>query len=419
MKTQHMGGFRKLTFEQQVEHVKGVGRRALMRWGYPENAMMKLLNFTENATFSVEAEDKPKIIMRVHRLDYAEEKSILTELKWIMDLKRDTDIHLADPIPSEAGKYVEAIETPDYRETRYVVCFTFLEGIVPVESSDGNKAVGDLVSKLDKIPDKITIPLFKMAAVIYAKIGKLQRRTSMNELDRELFREVGMIAGKMHAQSKKWDQPSYYKRMEWDFEGTFGEEWNNFYGESYRSKTWLTDAEIAALDRCVEVTRSRLESYGKAPARYGMIHSDLRTANLLKNGHAIGVLDFDDCGKGWYMYEIAGAVALIEHRPDFKEVIQEVVKGYESIMPISNEDKEEIWTFIMMRRIGMLQSLISRISCVMPGTGESAELTPEILAFYAKGTVILAKEYTRKYEKKRLPATDTVFTRPTLQNSHK
>lgn len=419
MKTQHTGKFRELTFEQQTEHVKRVGRRALMKWGYPENATMKLLNFTENATFSVEAEDKPKIIMRVHRLDYADERTILTELKWIRDLKKGTDIHLADPIPSGAGKYVEEVETPEYRETRYVVCFTFLEGRAPVDSSDDNKAVGNLISKMDKIPDRITLPLFKMAAVIYAKVGKLHRKTSMNEVDRELFREIGMIAGKMHAQSRNWELPSYYKRMEWDFEGTFGEEWNNFYGESYRSKKWLTDAEITVLDRCVEVTKSRLESYGKTPDRYGMIHSDLRTANLIKNGDTIGVLDFDDCGKGWYMYEIAGAVALIEHRPDLEEVIQEIVRGYEFILPISNEDKEEIWTFIMMRRIGMLQSLISRINCVMPGSGEVAELTPEILAFFAKGTVILAKEYTEKYAKKSLPVLDAIFTRPTLQNGHK
>jgi Ser/Thr protein kinase RdoA (MazF antagonist) len=140
-----------------------------------------------------------------------------------------------------------------------------------------------------------------------------------------------------------------------------------------------------------------------------MIHSDLRTANLLKDGDRIGVLDFDDCGKGWYMYEIAGAVALIEHRADLKEIIAEILKGYESILPVSKEDKDEIWTFIMMRRIGMLQSLISRIGCVMPGEGEAAELTPEILAFYAKGTVVLAKDYIKKYELKALPITSAVY----------
>lgn len=249
MKTQHKGKFHEPTFGEQIDHLKNVGRRALVKQGYPENANMKLLNFTENATFSVESEEKPKIIMRVHRLDYTKKETILTELKWIMDLKKETDINLANPIKSESGKYVEEIETPEYSEKRYVVCFSFLQGVPPVDSSDSNKAVGDIISKIDKIPDKITIPLFKMAAVIYTKIGKFHKKSSMNDSDRKLFREVGTIVGKIHAQSKKWKQPPYYQRIEWNFEGTFGQEWNNFYGESYRSKEWLTNSEIAVLDK--------------------------------------------------------------------------------------------------------------------------------------------------------------------------
>lgn len=421
MKTQHQGTYHELPFEQQIEHVKRVGRRALMKWGYPERATMTLLNFTENATFSVESDGKPTIIMRVHRLDYASEATIRTELQWIMDLKKETDVHVADPVPSESGTYVEEIETPEYGEKRYVVCFSYLQGAAPVDSSDDNKAVGDMIRKIDKIPDQITVPLFKLAAVLYAKVGKLIRKSSMNEMDRRLFREVGRIAGKIHLQSKKWSRPAYYERMEWNFEGTFGEEWNNFYGESYRSKEWLSDSDIGVLDRCVAVIKRRLDSYGTSPDRYGMIHSDLRTANLLQHGDIISVLDFDDCGQGWYMYEIAGAVALIEHRSDLDEIIQEIVKGYESVLPVSQEDKDEIWTFIMMRRIGMLQSLISRISCVMPGSGEAAELTPEILAFYAKGTVVLAQDYLKKYKEKRLPVpvADPVFTKPSLHHIHK
>ena len=128
-----------------------------------------------------------------------------------------------------------------------------------------------------------------------------------------------------------------------------------------------------------------------------MIHSDLRTANLLKDGDTITVLDFDDCGMGFYMYDVAGAVALMEHRPDLKEIVDEILKGYEPVRPLSEADKTEIPTFIMLRRIGMLQSLICRIGCVAGGSGEACELTAEILEFYARGTVELAKKYLKAY----------------------
>ena len=358
---------------------------------------MKLLNFTENATYSIEADGMPKIIMRVHRLDYAKLNTIRTELQWLLDLKKETNLSLATPIPSTNGLYVETIDTPEMKEERNVVCFEFAKGSAPKDSSDSNEGVGNLISKIDKIPDKITIPLFKKAAVLYAQIGKLNSKSPLTDADRKLYQQVGAIAASIHKQSKSWSYPAFYERMEWNFDGTFGKKWNNFYGVSYRSPKWLSKEDIGILDLCVDFIDKRLKAYGKEPDRYGMIHSDLRTANLLKEGETITVLDFDDCGKGWYMYDIAGAVALMEHRPDLKEIVNEVVNGYQTILPISKEDHNEIMTFILMRRIGMLQSLIGRIGCVMGGSGEAAELTPEILAFYAKGTVVMAKDYIKAY----------------------
>ena len=156
-----------------------------------------------------------------------------------------------------------------------------------------------------------------------------------------------------------------------------------------------------------EEIRERLALYGESPKHYGMIHSDLRTANLLKDGDTITVLDFDDCGMGFYMYDVAGAVALMEHRPDLQEIVDEILKGYEPVRKLSQADRDEIPTFIMMRRIGMLQSLESRIGSVAAGEGESTELTPQILEFYAAGTIVQARQYLETYAVK--PAASFAF----------
>ena len=381
-----------MTLEEKIAHFDDVAARALPLWGYPEDAEKKLLNFTENATYLVKAKGKEIMIMRVHRLDYATMNSIRTELQWLTDLKRDTDISLASPIPMTNGELVATIETPELEEKRHVVCFSFAKGKAPVDSSDGNGDVSDLIAKIEKIPDSITIPTFRAASVLTDFIGGMKSSTALTEEDRAMYRMVGEIMAKIHRQSEQWRRPAFYERMEWGFDGTFGK-WNNFYGASYADPQWLSAKDIAVLDEAKELIRRRLALYGERPDRYGMIHSDLRTANLLKDGDTITVLDFDDCGMGWYMYDVAGAVALMEHRPDLQDIVEEILKGYEAIRPLSEEDKAEIPTFIMMRRIGMLQSLLFRIGCVMGGSGETAELTPEILAFYAEGTVILARRY--------------------------
>jgi Ser/Thr protein kinase RdoA (MazF antagonist) len=383
---------------QKLEHFTKVAKKALSCWDLPENSNLKLLNFTENATFLVTSENHDPVIMRVHRLDYAKKNSIKTELQWIMDLKKDTDVSLATPIPTKDGEYVATIQMPELEEHRHVVCFSFVQGKAPVDSSDGNGDIGELISKIEKIPDAITIPVFKAAAVVSDFAGRMKKKSALTEDDRQMYRILGSIIGKIHKQSKNWQAPEYYERMEWDFDGTFGKDWNNFYGADYRSEDVLSKHDIEILDQCVELIHARLESYGTSPDRYGMIHSDLRTANLLQDGKNITVLDFDDCGKGWYMYDIAGAVALMEHRGDLQDVVNEILNGYKTIMPVSEEDRQEIGTFIMMRRLGMLQSLICRIGNVQGGSGESCELTPEVLAFYAKGSVVLAKRYLKEYQ---------------------
>lgn len=391
-----MHRFDELSLEEKLDHFENVARRALKFWGIPTDVKMKLLNYTENATYRITLPDGGKQIMRVHRLDYTTKDSIMTELQWIMDLKRDTDISLADPIPMLNGEYVATVHTESLNEDRHVVCFSFAEGKPPLDSSDGNSDVGDMIAKISRIPDRITVPVFKEAAVLSDFLGGMKHESPMTLQDRSMYRMVGRIMAKIHVQSRHWKKPPFYERIEWGFDGTFGA-WNNFYGATYRSPEWLSARDIETLDAVRELIRERLALYGETPDRYGMIHSDMRAANLLKDGDQVTVLDFDDCGQGWYMYDVAGAVALMEHRSDLSEIVSEILKGYEKIRPLSEEDKAEIPTFIMMRRIGMLQSLISRIGSVAGGSGECAELTPEILAFYAKGTIVLAKRYLMEF----------------------
>ncbi|KRM89014.1 phosphotransferase enzyme family protein [Liquorilactobacillus vini] len=387
--------FNLLSFSEKLNHLQQVAEKAKLLWGYPADAKVKLLNFTENATFSLQAAGRPKVILRVHRLEYATFNNIRTELTWILNLKQQTKLSLALPQKSQNGHYIEAIETPSLAEKRYVVCFEYVAGSAPVDSSDTNEDLEPIVKTCKQIPNWLTFPLFRLAAGLEIKFGKYEK-SELTVEDRQLYQKIGKIAATLHLAAQRWPQPAFYERMEWNFSGTFGRN-NNFYGASYHTGHWLHSNEIRILDRCVELMRKRLMIYGNGPDRYGMIHSDLRTANLLKNGQKITVLDFDDCGQGWFMYDLASAVALMEHRSDIEEIITELLDGYQQVRTITQQDQDELWTFIMMRRIGLLQSLIYRMGMVVEGSGETVELTPDVLEFFAKGTVVLANRYLKRY----------------------
>lgn len=398
--------FDSMTFEEQKQHFLHVAKKALPLWDYPQDSTIKLLNITENATYRIEHSGYEPIVMRVHRLNYAEKDSIMTEISWILDLRKDTSLHLATPLKSKKGSYIQTIETPELNERRHVVCFSYEKGKAPVDSHDDTATIGKIASVANKIPNRITLPVFRFAAVAYDKMNKIgtgNKKGTLSHDDIAMYRKLGEIAAIIHTHSKSWNPPDFYARIEWDWDATFGDGWNNFYGAHYRDLKILNEMDLETIDACAYLMKKRIDAYGKSPDRYGMIHSDLRMANLLQNGSEITVLDFDDCGRGWYMYDIAGIVGFMEHRPDLPAILSEILIGYRKKAYLSKQDELELPTFIMMRRIGLLQAMIYHVDNTSAGAGESAELSPEILAFYAKGTVVLARQYIRNFKKLPLP----------------
>lgn len=113
-----------------------------------------------------------------------------------------------------------------------------------------------------------------------------------------MYRTLGEIASILHTHAKSWSLPDYYKRIEWNWDATFGDGWNNFYGTHYRTNDILKENDLQTIDACTYLMHKRVKAFGKSKERYGMIHSDLRMANLLIHDDQITVLDFDDCGMG-------------------------------------------------------------------------------------------------------------------------
>lgn len=418
--------FNDLVLERQQRHFLSVARRALPLWGYPDDATLKLLNLTENATYRVEAAGLPTIIMRVHRLDYAAKESIQVELEWLEALARSTDLRLAAPIRARNGEYVQTIATPGLHEDRNVVCFSFVEGRAPRDSQDDTESMSGLMANLGRVSDSLTAPLVRLAASIYDKIAKGGHGPSqMTDADRELYRAIGKVAGTLRAHATQWApaEPNIGKRIRWDWTATFGDGWNNYYGVHYWDMgSPLSRHDIEAIDAAAELMAKRLRALGTGPGRFGLIHSDLRPGNLLVTErpvtiaggahageraddlfHRMGVLDFDDCGMGWYMTDIAGIVGFQEYRGDLDELVRCIVEGYRERWDLSPVEEAEIPTFVLMRRIGLTQALMYHLTNAAPGSNEAAEITPDLLAFYAKGTAVQARRYVREFAGRPLP----------------
>ena len=143
--------------------------------------------------------------------------------------------------------------------------------------------------------------------------------------------------------------------------------------------------ELALLGRLDDTLRRRLDAYGQAPDRFGLVHADIRLANLLADGGHVRVIDFDDCGWSWFMYDFATTVSFIEDHPDVPRLKAAWLEGYRSAADLDPADEAELDTFVMLRRL----LLVAWIGSHHQFATEAAELG----AGFTAGTCALAERY--------------------------
>ncbi len=336
--------FSAMTTDEKIIYFTEVARKALPYWGYAEETELKLLNYTENATFEIKPAETEHFIMRVHRALYTTENSIKSEFAWLESLRKDK-IHVPQPIINKNGEYVVKIQMPEYEDFRYVDCTKFEQGDAPLQ------------------------------------IPKL-----------ELFKELGEIIGKVHNNSEHFKKPEYYNRIVWNANTTFSRK-NNYHYEYYKENSAFNKEDLKILDEGEKKICQKLETYGQSSQNYGLIHSDFRFSNILLDKEKFTVLDFDDCGEGWYMYDLGSVLAFNEDRDDAKQIMDMVFEGYSKVRTLRQQDLDMFETFQLLRRYGMICVGMFFEKSVVLGAGENADMTNAYWNNYYKSVVEATKKY--------------------------
>jgi Ser/Thr protein kinase RdoA (MazF antagonist) len=97
------------------------------------------------------------------------------------------------------------------------------------------------------------------------------------------------------------------------------------------------------------------------------------------------VIDFDDCGFTWFMYDFATTVSFMEDHPRVPELREAWLEGYRAVAPLDAADEAELDTFVMLRRL----LLVAWIGSHHTFATEAAELG----AGFTAGTCTLAEHY--------------------------
>jgi Ser/Thr protein kinase RdoA (MazF antagonist) len=131
--------------------------------------------------------------------------------------------------------------------------------------------------------------------------------------------------------------------------------------------------------------RKDLAVYGRDAERFGLIHADMRLANLLVGGPKGTVLiDFDDSGFGWLMYDFGAAMSFIEDRADLPQLAACWCEGYRTVGPLGVGHAEMLGTMVMLRRMALLAWV---------GSHHETELAQSLASRFAPVTAVLAEKY--------------------------
>jgi len=320
-----------------VERLKQGARSLLGEWGLSPDAEVTLLNLSENATFLArDGSTTEPIVLRVHRPDYHTEAEIRSELEWIEALRREDVVTTPPPLPRQGGERIAAFDQDG--ETRHVVAFALAPGREP--PADHSLEPG--------------------------------------------FERLGAISARLHDHVRRWERPAGFVRKTWRFETMLGDK--PLWGD-WRAALGLAAEGKAVLEKTAAVLEKKLAAYGEGEDRFGLVHADLRLANLLVEGDRTTVIDFDDCGFSWFVYDFAAAISFIEEEPFIPALADAWVRGYRTVAPLGEEHVAMIPTFIMLRRM-LLTAWIASHS--------ETETAQELGTGYTDGTVRLAEDYLSK-----------------------
>ena len=313
--------------------------KALALWELPEIAEIRLINISENLTYLFEAKDTYKSILRVHRPGYRSQKEIASELLWLTELQAENLISVPTAIKGKNGSVIQNLATvTSSKRPMTLVLFEFIDGSHPKETDD----------------------------------------------QQDLFCSLGQLAATLHIQSQRWVKPNNFYRQHWNLDTILGAKplwgkWQSAPGISGEIFSLFKRAELELINR--------LLAFGANEQNYGLIHADMRLANLLVKKGQLTLIDFDDCGFGWHLYDFAASVSFMENHSQLKSYQQAWVEGYKKINKLSRYEERMLDSFVMLRRLALLAWVGSHAE-----SDEPRRLAP----YFATETAELAESYLTK-----------------------
>ena len=113
-------------------------------------------------------------------------------------------------------------------------------------------------------------------------------------------------------------------------------------------------AELAVFAAAAHRVHTTVQELGESRDVFGFIHADLHQWNYSFHGAEVRAIDFDDCGWGYYTYDMAVTLSYLEDRSTFPALQDAFLVGYQRVRPLPRRYVECLNVFLAARILVMV-----------------------------------------------------------------
>ncbi|HMQ33952.1 MAG TPA: phosphotransferase [Chloroflexaceae bacterium] len=276
---------------------------------------MSLINHEFNTTFRVDVraavpDDRRYIagryLLRIHQRDHHDprldrQQVIESELAWLAALQAGTELAVPSPLRTTTGAAVLRAELPGVGQ-RFCSVLRWLGGRIE----------------------------FGRATPHHLYL-------------------TGALMAQLHNHAASWHIPSDFARVRWDWHAFFGDVAP--YAGLGVQQAWqaLPPTYRPNFEQVVEPLRRALEALGDGPETFGLIHADLHLDNVLFAQSEARPIDFDDCGFGHWVYDMAVTLWLYRMKEDWPAYRDAFFAGYARHRRVPDDQVRYLDLFIAVR----------------------------------------------------------------------
>ena len=313
-----MKPFETLTHRGQLRRLRRLAFETLRDYAIDE-PRLTALQHGDNTTFRVDSASGDRYVLRIHRPTRRTVQEIRSEMVWLTFLRQETELVVPRPVPRYDGDLITVAGVEGVPEPRTCVLLRWLPG---------------------RFVNKGLTP---------------------SHLER-----VGAFMARLHLSTARFDPPADFSRGRLD----------NLYGKPQgisealaRQKVGNPEDEETAIHQVTEACspedgarvekligkiRQAQRAIGQGTETFGLIHGDLHQENYFFHRGQVRAIDFDDCGYGHHLYDLAVTTYEVSWRADAASLRAGLLAGYRSIHPLSLEHEQYLQTFMDLRELQVM-----------------------------------------------------------------